>query len=208
MKDREPFFDLKHGHYGAIVVDPPWHFKARGALRTANPQSRRDVGRHYDTMSLAEVKALPVATLAATHCHLFLWTTGPNLQQAFEVIDAWGFKFSTLVFTWVKLRRSFDTRQLRFVGTIDADLHVGLGLTSRKNTELVLLGRRGQPKRLAKDVREVILAPVREHSRKPDEMFRRVERYCAGPYIELFARQSRPGWTSWGHEASKYDRCA
>lgn len=204
----EPFYDIPLGHYGAIVADVPWHFKARTAIQSTNPGSRRDAERHYETMSLQDINHLPVASLAAKDCHLFLWTTGPNLEQAFEVISAWGFKYSTLAFTWVKLKRSLDTRQLRLTATMESDLHVGLGLTTRKNCEFVLLGRRGNPRRIAKDVREVIMSPVRQHSRKPDELFERVERYCAGPYIELFARQSRPGWMTWGDEKRKYDRVA
>lgn len=90
----------------------------------------------------------------------------------------------------------------------ESDFHVGLGLTTRKNAEFVLLGRRGNAKRLAKDVRELILSPRREHSRKPDEMYSRVERYCAGPYLELFARQPRPGWDSWGNETTKFEAVA
>ena len=105
-----------------------------------------------------------------------------------------------MAFTWIKLKRRYDAHQLRVLPTADADLHVGLGLTTRKNAEFCLLGRRGNARRLAKDVREVVLAPVREHSRKPDEAYARVERYCAGPYLELFARQRRPGWDSWGDE--------
>src|SRR5690606_27837582 len=134
--------------------------------------------------------------------------TGPCLPQAFEVMSAWGFRYSSVAFTWVKLRRAHDERQLRCVPTVDSDFHVGLGLTTRKNTEFVLLGRRGNARRIARDVRELIVAPVREHSRKPDEMFARVERYCEGPYLELFARERRPGWTAWGDEVGKFEEAA
>ena len=83
---------------------------------------------------------------------------------------------------------------------IESMLTMGGGLTTRKNTETCYLGRRGKPARLAKDVREIILAPVREHSRKPDEVYDRIRYYCAGPYLELFAREVRDGWDSWGDE--------
>jgi N6-adenosine-specific RNA methylase IME4 len=85
------------------------------------------------------------------------------------------------------------------------DLFFGPGLTTRKNAEFVILCRRGSPKRLAADVFEIILAPRRESGRKPDEVYRRVERYCAGPRLELFARESREGWATWGDEATKFD---
>jgi len=194
------FPGFPRSHYAAIVADPPWRFKSYTALQMQNPGSRRDVERHYPVMDLAAIKALPVGKLAAKDAHLFLWATGPCLPWAFEVLDAWGFRYSSMAFTWIKLKRRYDAHQLRVLPTADADLHVGLGLTTRKNAEFCLLGRRGNERRLAKDVREVVLAPVREHSRKPDEAYARVERYCAGPYLELFARQRRPGWDSWGDE--------
>lgn len=196
------------GGFGALCVDPPWHFRARTALQLANWDSRRDVEKHYQVMSLAAIKALPVRDIAAKDAHLFLWTTGPCLRQSFEVIEAWGFRYSAVAFTWIKLKRSFDAHQLRVLPTAESDLHVGLGLTTRKNAEFCLLARRGNARRIAKNVREVILSPVREHSRKPDEAYRRIERYCAGPYVELFARAPRAGWTTWGDEATKFQRAA
>lgn len=200
-----PFGDLRRGHYGCIAADPPWHFKARTALQVDNPGSRRDVERHYPVLGVDDIKALPVRDLAAKDAHLFLWTTGPCLRQSFEVIEAWGFRYSAIAFTWIKLKRSHNAYQLRVLPLAEADLHVGLGLTTRKNAEFCLLARRGSARRIAKNVREVILAPVREHSRKPDEAFDRMERYCAGPYLELFARQSRPGWDAFGNQVGKFD---
>lgn len=201
----DPFHDLPRRHFACIVADPPWHFRARTALQMSNWTSRRDAEKHYAVMGADDIAGLPVKEIAAPDAHLFLWTTGPCLRQAFDVIEAWGFRYSAVAFTWVKLKRSFTTTQLRDVPLKESDLHVGLGLTTRKNAEFVLLGRRGSAKRLAKDVREIILSPVREHSRKPDEMFARVERYCAGPYLEMFARQSRPGWSSFGNEVGKFE---
>ncbi len=196
------------GGWKTITADPPWHFKARTALQTRDFQSSRDAEKHYVTMSLDAIKAMPVKSIAARDAHLFLWTTGPCLRMAFDVIEAWGFKYSAIAFTWVKLKRSHKPWQLRLLPTAESDLHCGLGLTTRKNSEICLLARRGSARREAKDVREVILSPVREHSRKPDEFFSRVERYCVGPRLELFARQSRPGWTSFGHESTKFDGVA
>jgi N6-adenosine-specific RNA methylase IME4 len=107
----------------------------------------------------------------------------------------------------VKLRRGLDPNQLRWWLT-ESDLQTGLGLTTRKGSEDVLLGRRGNCRRIAKDVREVILSPVREHSRKPDEFYRRVERYCDGPYVDLFARERRPGWSVWGDQIDWFNGAA
>ncbi|MCY3753954.1 MAG: MT-A70 family methyltransferase [Alphaproteobacteria bacterium] len=193
------------GRYRAILADPPWHFRARTALQASNWTIRRDAEKHYAVMGLDDIKAVPVRALAAKDAHLFLWTTGPFLRKPFDVIEAWGFRYSAVAFTWVKLKRSFDARQLRALPIAEADLHVGLGLTTRKNAEFCLLGRRGNCRRNSKSVREIILSPVREHSRKPDEQYRRIEEYCDGPYLELFARQKWPGWTAWGDEAGKFN---
>lgn len=207
-RDGWPFGNLVPGKYGAIYADPPWHFRARTALQVGNWTSRRDAEKHYRVMGLDDIAALPVRTLAARDSHLFIWTTGPCLRQAFDVIEAWGFRYSAIAFTWVKFKRSHNPAQLRFLPSAESDLHVGLGLTTRKNTEFCLLGRRGNAHRNAKDVREVIMAPVRQHSQKPDEAARRIQRYCDGPYCELFARTTRPGWDSWGNEVGKFGAVA
>lgn len=202
-----PFAGLERGGYGTIVADPPWHFRARTKLDKTNWVSRRDAEKHYGVLGIEDIKALPVRDLAATDCHLFLWVTGPMLPRAVEVIEAWGFRYSGVAFTWIKLKRSYDARQLRVTPTLESDLHVGLGLTTRKNAEFCLMARRGNCKRAARNVREVILAPVREHSRKPEEFRHRVDQYI-GPGIrvaELFARETRPGWDSWGLERDKFD---
>lgn len=196
-----PFIGLHHRYYGAIAVDTPSKFKSFTAIQSQNWNSWRDNERHYDVMPFADLAALPVKELAApTGCHLFLWTSGPFLPQALELMQAWGFKYSTRAFTWIKTKPMRDPSD----PLTESDFHVGLGLTVRHQTELVLLARRGNCRRQAKDVREIIVAPRREHSRKPDEFFYRVERYCAGPYVDLFARERRPGWDAFGLEVDKF----
>lgn len=197
------FDDLPRNHFGCILADPPWYFRTR-----TTAVSDRDPQQHYPVMGKDDILAMPVRELAAGDAHLFMWVTGPCLPQAFAVMEAWGFRYSGMAFTWVKLKRSIDTRQLRLVTSAESDLHVGLGFTTRKNAEFCLLGRRGNAHRNAKDVREIILSPVRQHSRKPDEQYERIERYCDGPYLELFARTSRPGWTAWGNETDKFEAAA
>lgn len=202
------FEGLPKAHFGCIVADPPWNFKARTALQMQNWNSRRDAEKHYAVMTTEDIMALPVTEIAAKDAHLWIWTTGPCLALTFDVIKAWGFRYSAVGFTWVKLKRSHGAGQLRLLssGELDRELHVGLGLTTRKNAEFCLLARRGNARRIAKNIREIIMAPVREHSRKPDEAYTRIEQYCAGPYLELFARQSRAGWSSFGNEATKFDQ--
>ena len=190
----------KHA-FRTVLADPPWFFRTRTEF-----VSRRDPRHHYKggVMSAAQIAALPVGDFAAKDAHLFLWTTGPCLEQAFAVIKAWGCRYSGIGFTWIKLKKTFDPTQLRFLPTVDGDFHVGLGFTTRKNAEFCLLARRGSAKRTAKDVRELILAPRREHSRKPEAVYERIERYSVGPYLELFGRQERQNWTVRGDEVGKY----
>lgn len=190
---------LPPGPFGCIVADPAWTFVTRSRKGLdGRPQ-------HYGRMSLAEIKALPVRDVAARDCHLFLWTTGPHMRQAFEVMDAWGFKFSTMAFTWVKL----NPREAAALFMTDASFFMGQGYTTRKNSEWVLLGRRGKPQRHARNVRELIIAQRREHSRKPDQFFERVERYVGDvPKLELFSRTDRPGWKAWGDQAGKWRAAA
>jgi N6-adenosine-specific RNA methylase IME4 len=199
-----PFGDLEPRSYGCICADPPWLYKTH-TEQVADLS--RGAMKHYSVMGLKDIIALPVRDLAAKDCHLFIWTTGPHLKATFDVIRAWGFAYSGVAFTWVKLKRSHKTDQLRFLPSAESDLHVGLGYTTRKNAEFCLLARRGNARRVAKDVREIIMAPVREHSRKPEEFRDRVERYV-GPDVricELFARSTRENWASWGNETQKYE---
>lgn len=196
-----PFEGLEPGSFDVVLADPPWKFKG---WRPDVPGSR-DIERHYPTMKLADIAALPVSRLASKDAHLFLWTTGPYLEKAFTIIRAWGFRYSALGFTWIKLKRSHDPNQLRALPTAAADLHTGMGYTTRKNAEFCLLARRGNAKRVAKDVREVILAPVREHSRKPEETYERIEHYAGDVRrADLFSREPHEGWSAWGNEIHKF----
>jgi N6-adenosine-specific RNA methylase IME4 len=200
-----PFNNLRARYYGAILVDSAKRFIGRTALQMQNPASSRSNERHYKTMTDEQLAALPIKALAATTgCHLFVCSSGPFLKQDMMLMEAWEWKYSTIAFVWGKLKPSVDLNQLRLLPFAEADFATGLGLTTRHQTELVLLGRRGNCRRISKSVRELILAPRREHSRKPDEIYHRVQQYCAGPFLELFARERRPGWDSWGDEVGKF----
>jgi len=178
-------------YYRVIYADPPWTFAT---------YSRKGKGRsaeaHYDCMSLAEIKALPVAEWAAADCVLLLWTTDPLLPTALDVLAAWGFTYKTVGFYWAKLNKSADPTIYR-----DASFFTGLGFWTRANPEMCLLATRGHPHRRNANVRKLIVSPRREHSRKPDEAYERIEGLCAGPYLEMFARSTRPGWDRWGAES-------
>jgi N6-adenosine-specific RNA methylase IME4 len=191
------FRELEPRSYGAIMVDPPWKFRTY----TDQPSSR---SAPYQTMTFEQIASLPVMDLARPDgCHLFMWTTGPHLPMALSILKMWGFKYSGIAFTWIKLKRSVGVQPELF--WTRQSFHTGLGYTTRKNAEFCLLARRGNARRVAKDVPELIISPRREHSRKPDEAYARVERYTEGPYLDLFARSPRPGWQVWGNETEKFN---
>jgi N6-adenosine-specific RNA methylase IME4 len=125
-----------------------------------------------------------------------LWATDPLLHRALELIEAWGFEYKTVAFYWVKLNAK---------ARHDADFFTGLGYWTRANPEQCLLATRGKPPRQAKDVRRLVIEKRREHSRKPDCVRERIERLVAGPYLELFARETKPGWSCWGDQAGLFD---
>lgn len=191
-----PFAGLPRERARLIAADPPWRFKSNSA---ANPG--RNAMRHYDCLSLADIAALPVADLAAPQSGLLLWIPGPFLAIGahLPIMKAWGFEPSGMAFVWIKLNRNASIEPFRL-----SDLFMGGGFTTRKNAEFCLIGKRGRSVRESASVHEVIIAPRREHSRKPEEFYRRAEQYTSGPRIELFARQRRPGWTCWGNEIDKF----
>lgn len=199
----DPFANLPRGHFAAIYADPPWHFKTYNAKgRQRSPDWRPFKGSpsiHYDTMAADDIRALPVGDLAADDCALFLWICWPLLEEAMALITAWGFTYKTCAFAWTKAHAA-QVEMFRD----DADGQVGMGYWTRSNSEVCLLAVRGRPQRLNKDVRQAIIEPRREHSRKPECVYGRIERLVAGPYLELIARNERPGWTSWGNQVGKY----
>lgn len=140
-------------------------------------------------MSADEICSLPVDDIAAENSVLFLWTTFPNLQESFRVIEAWGYKYSTAAFVWVKRNKKAMS------------WFMGLGYWTRANAEICLLATKGKSKRISKSVRQVIDSPIEHHSKKPDETRERIVELMGDlPRIELFARQKTDGWDVWGNE--------
>jgi N6-adenosine-specific RNA methylase IME4 len=191
------FDGLTKNGYGAIYADPPWHYELWGEGKT------RTASKHYPVMENSNICDMPVADLAAPDCALFVWITWPKLYDSLDVIRAWGFEYKTCAFAWLKGNNSqpdFFQEELAS--------QVGMGNWTRANSEVCLLATRGKPKRLNADVRQGIIAPRREHSRKPDGIHERIERLVAGPYLELFARQKRAGWDVWGNQTDKFKEVA
>ena len=140
-------------------------------------------------MSIDELCALPVETLAEKDCLLFLWATFPQLPEALRLIRAWGFTFKTVAFVWLKLNKKSPT------------WFYGLGYWMRGNAEICLLAKRGKPKRRSAGVHQFIISPVEEHSKKPDVTRDKIIELAGDlPRVELFARQKAPGWDVCGNE--------
>ena len=170
--------------YDIIYADPAWHynFKNRKGL------SDEAKARLYETMSPASIRALPVGSISSDNSVLFLWTLDSEIPQALGVMEAWGFEYKTVAFTWVKT-------------TVNGLYHFGGGNWTRSNPESCLLGTMGHPHRVSASVRQLVVAPVQEHSRKPDEVRDRIVELMGNlPRVELFARQKVDGWDSWGDE--------
>jgi len=184
------FEDLKRYHYGAILIDPPWRF--------ATYDRKEHVGRgrpHYRSLSTQEIIRLPLYKFAAPDCALFVWVSWPQLEDALLAIACWGFDYKTCAFCWIK-------------STASGTPAMGTGYWTRANSEVCLLATCGHPRRLSRSVPQAIIEPRREHSRKPDCVRERIERLVAGPYLEVFARSRRPGWTAWGDEIDRFAEAA
>ena len=173
------------GRFGTILADPPWRFQNRtGKMSPEHGRLRR-----YPTLPFEEIRDLPVERFALDRCHLYLWVPNALLAEGMETLRRWGFEYKTNL-VWFKTRAD---------GGPDGR---GVGFYFRNVTELVLFGVRGARRTLRPGRSQVNLfpAPKREHSRKPETLYEIVERCSDGPYLELFARHAREGWTSWGNE--------
>lgn len=170
--------------YNIIYADPPWSYRA-----WSSKEKGRSAESHYPTMSIEDIKSLPVSQLAAKDCILFLWITFPLLQEAWSIMEAWGFTYKTVAFVWVKQCRKSE------------NLFLGMGYWTRSNAEICLLATKGNPKRISKNVKQIIISHLEEHSKKPDAARDRIVDLAGDlPRIELFARQTTPGWDVWGNE--------
>ncbi len=174
--------------YATIYADPPWRFQNRtGKVAPEHKRLNR-----YPTMSLNEIEALPVPSIAAEKSHLYLWVPNALLPEGLAVMKAWGFEYKGNII-WEKVRKD---------GQPDGR---GVGFYFRNVTEILLFGIRGENNRTLAPARSqvnLVRTQKREHSRKPDEMVEIIERCSPGPYIELFARGDRPGWDMWGNQAT------
>jgi N6-adenosine-specific RNA methylase IME4 len=177
------------GQFGTIYADPPWRFQNRTGK--VAPEHRRL--RRYPTMTLDEICELPVKDHAAPQSHLYLWVPNALLRDGFRVMEEWGFTYKTNLI-WLKVRRD---------GQPDGR---GVGFYFRNTTEVLLFGIRGKLRTgpLGRRQVNVVATRKREHSRKPDEVYKVIEGCSPKKYLELFARAPRDGWTQWGDEVETY----
>lgn len=173
------------GGFGVILGDCPWQFETYS-------DTRQTKAVPYDVQSLADLQAMPVEALAARNSALFAWALPEMLPQALDTIKTWGFEFKTCA-PWAK--QSSTGKKWAF----------GKGYIMRNAAELLIVATRGKPRVQSHAIRNLIVAPVRENSRKPDEIYAICEKLYAGPYCEIFARQRRPGWTSWGNQVDLFN---
>ena len=170
--------------YNIICADPPWNFNFKD--RKGLSDAAKD--KLYDTMKSQDIIDLPVSQIAADDAVLFLWIMNSEMPLALEVIKGWGFTYKTLAFTWVKT-------------TTHGKYHFGGGNWTRSNPELCLLATKGKPKRISASVRNLRVAGLREHSRKPDEIRSDIVELCGDlPRVELFCRYPEEGWDVWGNQ--------
>ena len=177
------FDRLRKHHYKVILTDPPWPFG----------KGRLEKEKGYPSMTPEQIYALPVESLALEDSLLFLWIRARHLLLALKTITAWGFEYLTVGLVWIKLGKNGEP-------------FYDIGYWTRNSAEICLIGKRGSPIRKSANVRQTILSPIREHSRKPEEQYERIQAISSGPYLELFARQTHPGWTVWGDEIHKFDK--
>lgn len=167
--------------YNIIYADPPWSYKDKKCSGACE--------KHYTTMTIEDIKKLPVKNLADTDCTLFLWVTYPQLKEGLDLIDAWGFKYKTIGFQWVKLNRKSRT------------YFFGLERWTRGNTECCLIATKGKPSRISASVSQLIVEPIERHSKKPAVVRDKIIELMGDlPRIELFSREVVEGWDCYGND--------
>lgn len=177
--------------YNLILADPPWWFKNYSADAPGEIHNRsRGAARYYPTMKTEDICEIPVKEVVEDNTLLFLWSVWPLLPDALQVIKAWGFEYKTIAWVWIKANKS------------GMGFFTGMGYYTRSNSEPCLLATRGKVQRPEnKGIQALIYSPVREHSRKPDDQYRKIESLYPGKnYLEMFARREWKNWASWGNE--------
>ena len=185
MESEQPLQNIGK-KYQVIYADPPWKYD--------NPLGNDPAfgGITYPTMETEEICNLPISELTDENCILFLWGVWVKIKDALQVMEAWGFKYKTAGFVWVKINP-------------DGTPRTGIGNYTNSNSEFCLIGLRGKFQRADSTINQIIRSRVRKHSQKPDEVYAKIERFVGdlNPKLELFARTKRQGWDAWGNQVPK-----
>lgn len=169
--------------YQIIYADPPWRYQDKKCNGNAS--------QHYDLMGINDICKIPVNEIADKDCVLFMWVTYPMLQEGMKLMEAWGFKYKSIGFQWVKLNKK------------NGKPFFGLGRWTRGNTECCLIATKGKPKRVNNGIFQLIQTPIEGHSKKPEIVREKIVELMGDlPRIELFARQEVEGWDCWGNEVN------
>jgi site-specific DNA-methyltransferase (adenine-specific) len=173
--------------YNIIYADPPWKYNDKMVMQGVHG-AIRGAEYFYNTMTLQDIKNLPIKEIADNNCILFIWVTMPLLPSVFEVIKAWGFEYKTCGFTWIKKTKKGKN-------------HLGMGHYTRGNAELCLIAKKGKIKILNHSISQIIESEIQQHSKKPDVIRDKIVELLGDlPRVELFARQKAEGWDVWGNE--------
>jgi N6-adenosine-specific RNA methylase IME4 len=181
------------GPYDIIYADPPWDYENWNKKWHENNKTSRWAGKKYPLMRHDEMVALPINEIAAKDSVLFMWTISTMLPKALDVMEAWGFKYKTIAFVWVKKNKIADS------------FFTGMGFWTRSNAEICLLGVKGKPlPRISRSVHQIIYTPIDKHSRKPAEARDKIVQLMGDrPRVELFAREKPDGWDVFGNEVEE-----
>lgn len=188
--------------FDVILADPPWDFE----VWNRDTGNGRSAAAHYQVMTLDDICRLPIKDLAAENCALFLWSVWPRIFDAQSVIRSWGFEYKTLAWEWVKLNKRWHKLFVPIMPMIDIKwlyklFFFGMGYYTRANPEPCLLAVKGRMPVAVRSERNLLLSPIRQHSRKPDEQYNKINRlYPNTQRLELFCRFPQPGWAVWGNE--------
>lgn len=176
--------------YNIIYADPPWHYGSKSAVNNSKGNEIKPLSEHYNTMRLDEIKSLPIQKITEENAVCFMWVTDSHLDEALEIYKAWGFKYKTIAFNWLKT-------------TPKGNYYKNVAPWTMKSSEICLLGVKGKMSKYKKanNIESLVIAERNKHSQKPHEVRERIQKLFGDlPRIELFARQTAEGWDSWGNE--------
>ena len=184
---------LPNKKYNIIYADPPWHYGSKSAVNNTTGSAIKPLSDHYSTMSLQELKNMPIKNMTKDHAACFMWVTDSHIDEALEVLRSWGFAYKTIAFNWVKT-------------TSKGNYCKNVAPWTMKSSEICLLGIKGRMTKYkqANNIESLVIAQRTQHSQKPNEVRKRIENLFGDlPRIELFARETAEGWDSWGNEVDE-----